>query len=194
MAELKYYERYSEEVGKALSGLETTDARGERISDEVAFLRWCSMTRDVHGNQRAVYFAGNGASASMSSHMAADSSKNGGLRAFAFNDAALLTAVSNDAAFEQSFAIPLERFGQAGDMLITISSSGNSPNVLAVIRKARDMEIGVVTLSGMEPDNRSRGAGDVNLYVPARTYGIVECCHQILLHCWLDQYMGITEW
>ena len=73
-----------------------------------------------------MFFVGNGASAMMASHMAADASKNGGFRAMAFNDQALMTAVSNDICYEQSFAMPLKRFANPGDMLVTISSSGNS--------------------------------------------------------------------
>jgi D-sedoheptulose 7-phosphate isomerase len=52
----------------------------------------------------------------------------------------------------------------------------------------------VVTFSGLKPDNACRTLGDINLYIPAKTYGIVECAHQILLHVWLDQSMGIREW
>ena len=52
----------------------------------------------------------------------------------------------------------------------------------------------VVTFSGLKPDNYSRRMGDINFYVPAKTYGIVECSHQVLLHAWLDKYMGVLEW
>ena len=52
----------------------------------------------------------------------------------------------------------------------------------------------VVTFSGLRPDNISRKLGDLNFYIPAKTYGIVECAHQVLLHLWLDQYMQIYEW
>ena len=192
--QFQYYERYSHEVTRALGGLVTTAESGEQIRGEVAFKRWCSMTRDVFGNNRTVYFVGNGASAAMASHMAADSSKNGELRAMAFNDSSLMTAVSNDISFEDCFAEPVKRFGLAVDLLITISSSGNSENIIRAIQAARPLGMGVVTLSGMREDNRSRLLGDVNFFVPAKTYGIVECCHQVLLHCWLDQFMGVSEW
>ena len=51
----------------------------------------------------------------------------------------------------------------------------------------------VVTFSGLKPDNKSRKKGDLNFYVPAKTYGIVECAHQVLLHAWLDKYMGLLS-
>jgi len=194
MQQQHYYERYSHEITGSLKNLQTTDETGRSIPTETAFRRWCAMTRDVFGNKRMIYFAGNGASAAMASHMAADCAKNGGLRAMAFNDLALMTAVSNDISYSACFSEPLKYFGLSGDLMVTISSSGNSENIIRAIEAGRSLEVGIVTLSGMEQDNSSRGLGDVNFYVPAQTYGIVECCHQILLHCWLDQFMGVAEW
>lgn len=190
----KYYQHYNGEISRSLCNLQTTGLDGCEIPDETAFLRWVSLTRDVEGNRRTVYFVGNGASCAMASHMAADTLKNGRLRAMAFNDPPLLTAVSNDMDFRECFAEPIRRFGLPGDLLTTISSSGNSPNIIRAIEVARQAGMSVVTLSGMNDQNQSRGLGDVNFYVPARTYGIIECAHQVLLHCWLDLYMGIEEW
>ena len=65
---------------------------------------------------------------------------------------------------------------------------------MRAIATARKMECKVITLSGLKPDNTSRKLGDVNFYVPARTYGIVECAHQALLHMMIDAFMGIEEW
>ena len=130
----------------------------------------------------------------MAGHMALDWLKAGELKALSFNDPAVLSAVANDTGYENVFSLPLSRLGRAGDLLITISSSGNSPNVLAAIPVARKKDMKVITFSGLKPDNRSRQMGDLNFYVPCRTYGVAECCHQILLHAWLDHYLGITEW
>ena len=77
-----------------------------------------------------MFLIGNGGSAGIASHMAADACKNGGLRALAFNDAALLTATANDLAFDEVFSLPLERHARKGDLLVTVSSSGNSPNIV----------------------------------------------------------------
>lgn len=189
-----YYQHYSREITRALDGLLTTQSRGGVLDSEDAFVRWLAMTRTVQETGCTLYFTGNGASAAMAGHMAADATKNGRVRAMAFNEVSLLTAVSNDIAFAECFAEPLRRFGQAGDLLVTISSSGNSKNILQAIAAARELGIGVITLSGMDATNHSRALGDLNFYVPARTYGIVECAHQVLLHCWLDRFMGIEAW
>ena len=127
----------------------------------------------------------------MASHFAADACKNGALSAMAFNDPALLTATANDVAFDQVFALPLKRLARAGDMLIAISSSGNSANIVLALETARSMSIRAVTLTGMSEDNRARGLGDLNFYVPSRRYGWVECAHQLMLHYWLDQYLNL---
>jgi D-sedoheptulose 7-phosphate isomerase len=149
------------------------------------------LTREVHDAGRALYFVGNGGSAMIASHMAADASKNGGLRGVAFNDAAFLTAISNDISFEEIFALPLKQLGQPGDLLMTISSSGNSPNIVRALETAERGGIHRVTLSGKMPTNRSRSLGDLNCYVPADRYGWVECAHQLVIHYWFDQYLNI---
>jgi len=112
----------------------------------------------------------------------------------AFSNSALLTAMGNDLGFEEAFAAPLSWYAQSGDLLVTISSSGNSANIIKTIETARSKGMSVVTLSGLKPDNKSRQLGDLNFYIPAKTYGIVECAHQVLLHLWLDKFMGVTEW
>jgi D-sedoheptulose 7-phosphate isomerase len=107
----------------------------------------------------------------------------------AFNDAAMLTATANDLAYDQVFSLPLQRLGRPGDLVIAISSSGNSPNIVRALETARQLDLGAVTVSGMRPDNRSRTLGQINLHVPLPRDGWVESAHQIVLHYWLDQYL-----
>ena len=156
----------------------------------VAASRVCHQARE---RENTIYFVGNGASATMASHMAADFSKNCGCRSMAFNDIAMMTAVSNDIHYEECFAVPLARFAKEDDILVTVSSSGNSQNVIKVIERAREMGLVVVTLSGMAADNRSRILGDLNFWVPADTYGLVEAGHQALLHCLLDTFLELHK-
>ncbi len=184
------YTSYINDLKQCLDATEATTTNGTSLPMEDALKAWCAMTDDLRCSGKTMYFVGNGASAMMAGHMAADASKNGGFRSLAFNDAALMTAVSNDICYEQCFAMPLKRFANPGDVLVTISSSGNSPNVVAAIQAARDLGLRVVTLSAMKPDNKSRQAGDLNFYVPAATYGLAEAGHQALLHCWLDVFMA----
>lgn len=183
-----FYSQYLKNLNHALENLMVTDGAGMALSGEDAFLRCCELCKTAQTSQRTIYFVGNGASATMASHMAADFSKNCGVRAMAFNDIALMTAVSNDIHYEECFAIPLERFAVAEDILVTVSSSGNSPNVIKVIERAREIGLCIITLSGMASNNRSRTMGDLNFWLPVATYGLVEAGHQVLLHCWLDTF------
>lgn len=186
-----YYRKYCEQVLVVLDKMRVSDLQGQKLDGESGLEQWCSYTKNLADKDNTIYFIGNGASAMMASHMAADGSKNAKFKALAFNDAAFLTAVSNDECYEQSFATPLARFARAEDMLISISSSGNSPNILKAIDVARKIGLLIITLSGMSEDNQSRKLGDLNFYVPATTYGITECSHQVILHCWLDRYMQL---
>ena len=135
---------------------------------------------------RKIIFIGNGASASIASHMSTDFWKNGGMRAIAFNDAALLTCLSNDCGYENVFGKSVEMFADEGDILVAISSSGKSENILNGVREARKRGAHVITLSGFGFDNPLCGVGDINFYVPDGTYGAVEILHLSICHCILD--------
>jgi len=168
-----------------------TNEKCEILSAEDGILLWCKLTKKLQEHNRTMFLIGNGASAMMASHMAADASKNGGFRAIAFNDPAFLTAVSNDICYEQSFAMPLKRFAMYDDVLVTISSSGNSPNIITAIKAAQELGLQIITLSGLQSNNKSRQLGLLNFYIPAKTYGLVEAAHQAVLHCWLDSFMDL---
>jgi D-sedoheptulose 7-phosphate isomerase len=187
-------ERWPDYLSAASAGLRdlvVTSGSGETLAAMEGFARWVAMTRAGRSRGQHIYLVGNGASAMMASHFAADACKNGGLSAMAFNDASLLTATANDVAFEEVFALPLSRLARPGDLLIAISSSGNSPNILRAIEAARSIPAEIVTLTGKGADNRARTCGDLNFYVPSARYGWVECAHQLILHYWLDQYLNL---
>jgi D-sedoheptulose 7-phosphate isomerase len=181
---------YIETIAEGLRRLAVTDREGSQLSPADALGRWVAMTHSMHERDGSLFIIGNGGSAGMASHMAADACKNGHLRALALNDAALITATSNDLSYDQVFSLPLERLARKGDLLVTISSSGNSANIVRALETCRPMGLDAVTLSGQRADNRSRGLGDLNFYVPLRRYGWAESAHQILLHYWFDQYLN----
>jgi len=187
---MEVWAQYLDTVSAGLRNLAVTDKRGAAVEPEAAFQRWLEITRELQVASGSMYIVGNGASAAMASHVAADACKNGELRAQAFTDHSLLTATGNDLAFDQIFALPLARFARSGDLLITISSSGRSPNVVRALECARSMSLRIVTLSGRDADNPSRGYGDLNFYIPHQRYGWVECAHLVILHYWLDQFMN----
>lgn len=137
-----------------------------------------------------VILIGNGGSAAIASHQAVDLWKNGGIRAIAFNDASLLTCVSNDYGYEYVFEKPIDMFAEASDILIAISSSGRSPNILRAVDMAKSKGLTIVTLSGFKPDNPLRQSGHLNFYVPSGSYGFVEISHLTLCHYVCDRVMA----
>ena len=82
-------------------------------------------------------------------------------------------------------------FADSGDVLVAISSSGRSENILRGARKAREKDCRVLTMSGFDPDNPLRRLGDLNFYVPSKSYGHVEITHLSLSHCMLDTIMSV---
>src|SRR5262245_61417137 len=103
---------------------------------------------------------GKGGSASIASHLPIDFSKNGGLRSLAFNDSSALTCLGNDLGYENVFAKQLDFHSRPGDLVIAISSSGRSRNILAAVATARARDCGIVTFSGFNEDNALRRTGD----------------------------------
>jgi len=186
---MESWDDYVAAIGTGLARLAVTDKRGQAVPASEGFARWVDMTHGVQARGQHIYLIGNGASAAMASHFAADACKNGGLRAQAFGDAALLTCTGNDLAFDQVFALPLARFAREGDLLIAISSSGASPNIVRALGQAQEMGLQIVTVSGRNADNPSRASGDLNFYMPSRRYGWIESGHHVVLHYWLDQYL-----
>ena len=186
----KDFSAYAGEIGRVLRAVEVTDAAGKTIDPDEAVSRCVSLARATHERGNKLMFIGNGGSAGIASHVAIDYAKNGNLRALAFNDPAALTCLANDLGYENVFAKQVEMHGRPGDLLVAISSSGRSPNILAAAAEARRVGCGIVTLSGFAPDNPLRRAGEVNFYLKSSVYGFVEIGHLAIVHSILDIAMG----
>lgn len=177
---------YFDTFAALLQDAAASDAKGGAMPMADAFGRIASRAKDAHAAGHKLMFIGNGGSAGIASHMAIDYSKNGGLRSLAFNDGAALTCLGNDLGYDQVFAKQVEMHGRPGDVLIAISSSGRSANILNAVSAARAGGIFVATLSGFDADNPLRRMGDVNLYLASHEYGFVEIGHAALCHAVLD--------
>lgn len=163
-----------------------TDKAGKNLGLQSGFEKAINLITACGKHGGKLMFIGNGASASISSHMAIDFWKHSGIRATAFNDSSLLTCISNDYGYEQVFAKPVEMFADKGDILIAISSSGKSVNVLHAVKAARSRSGRVITLTGFLANNPLRKSGEINFYVPFPAYGQVEVMHHSICHCMLD--------
>lgn len=160
-----------------------------RDIDETALGEAVALARQAKRDRKTVFFIGNGGSAAIASHMAADWLKNGGMRALCFNDGALLTCLANDLGYDRVFCSPLARMANPGDLLFAISSSGQSKSITYAASIAADYAMHTVTLSGFAVDNPLRGMGDINFHVASDEYGVVEVTHHAICHAILDQVM-----
>jgi len=181
---------YFETLARLPLAAEVTDARGNAVPLHAFFSAAVARMRAVHAAGNKIMFVGNGGSAAIASHMANDFSKNGGMRACCFADGAALTCLGNDFGYEFVFAKQIEMHARKGDLLVAISSSGNSKNILFAADAARNTGSGIFTFSGFSPDNKLRRLGDYNIYVPAQEYGFVEVTHEALCHAVLDIACG----
>jgi len=151
------------------------------------------MIRAKHAGGKVI-LAGNGASASISSHLATDFSKQAGIQAMAFNDANLITALGNDYGYEKWISKALELYGEKGDILILISSSGKSPNVVDAARTAKALGLSVVAFTGFDQFNPLGEIAEHHFWVDSRAYNIVECVHMIWLTGVCDLIIGDSEY
>ena len=151
------------------------------------------MILSVGANSRKVMLTGNGGSAAIASHMHNDLCKAVGVRALVFSEQPLMTALANDHGYECVFERPVQLWAEPGDLLITVSSSGKSQNILRAVKASSDMRCQIVTLSGFRPDNPLRQMGDINFYVGSDIYGYVETAHAALAHFITDRAASIMK-
>lgn len=143
---------------------------------------------------KKVIFIGNGGSAAMASHCAVDFTKNAGIRCINFNEADLITCFANDFGYNDVFAKTIEHYADPGDVVVLISSSGRSPNILAAADYARSRGYTLVTFSGFSTDNPLYAKGDIRFCVPSRAYNIIEMTHHIWLLAVCDLIIGKAEY
>lgn len=145
------------------------------IISKLLFFR--DLCLEVQKQKKKLIFVGNGASASMSSQAATYYTQHGKVRAIAFNDHNLITGYGNDYGYENWVSQALEAYADPEDVVVLISSSGSSPNIVNAARYAQSKGLKCVTFSGFSADNPLRKLGDLNLWLDSREYNVVECTH-----------------
>ncbi|WP_417494740.1 D-sedoheptulose-7-phosphate isomerase [Maricaulis sp.] len=164
----------------------------EQVYDKLLeFHKLCLSVRERGGK---LMFAGNGASASISSHGAVDFTKQGRVRAVDFNEPNLITCFSNDFGYENWIAKAVEFYSDPKDVLVLISVSGKSPNAVKAAEYAKSKGIPVVAFTGSGADNPLRGMADIDFWVESRAYNIVECIHMGWLMAVVDMLVGRAEY
>lgn len=156
---------------------------------EEAIQRLVDLFSEMKENGKQVFFIGNGGSAAIANHMTADFMKNGGMKTYSLYDNSVTTCMGNDYGYEYIFSRPLEFLGNEGDLLVAVSSSGNSQNIVNAIQAAQKKRMKIITLSGFQKENRIIGMGMYNIHVPVSHYGMVESIHNLILQQIVDVIM-----
>lgn len=182
-----FLDAYADQVAKALASIDR-----EKLASA------CGTLGAAYARGGIVYVCGNGGSAAISNHFHCDHLK--GVQ----TDTALkprvvslsstvetLTAIANDISYDEVFAYQLRTMAQPGDVLITVSSSGDSENVVRACTWARENDVSVISFTGFA-GGRTAALADVNLHVDGDNYGVVEDAHQSIMHV-LAQYLRLEH-
>ena len=164
----------------------------EKASEDLIKLK--DLIKNINKNNGKVILFGNGWSAAIASHVAVDLVKNASIKSDTYNEYDLITCLSNDYGFDRWMEKAIEYYCTSNDLVILISSSGNSANVINAGKKCKDMNIKLATFSGFDINNNLKQLGDLNFWVDSKAYNIVEMTHQIWLLGVVDAIIGSAEY
>tara|TARA_A100001015_G_scaffold269040_1_gene320409 strand:+ start:52 stop:582 length:531 start_codon:yes stop_codon:yes gene_type:complete len=145
-----------------------------KISELVKFLK-------KRKKNSTIFIAGNGASASIASHVATDLSKSAGFRSITFNESNLITCLSNDYKYENWIKEAIKIYSKKNDIVILVSSSGMSKNIIEAAKYCKTKKIPLISLSGFSKKNILNKYGKFKFHVNSKNYNVVETCHLIIL-------------
>ena len=186
MNEKKFIFKYLEDTAKLISPDIETISKLEKIK---------KLFLSVKKNQKKLIIIGNGGSAGIASHFSVDMTKNGKIRCINFNESSLITCLTNDFSYDKVFSKAIDYYGDKGDILIAISSSGTSPNILNACNQAKIKKFSkIITFSGFPKKSKLKKIGDVNLLVNSQSYNFIENVHQIWLLLLVDLIIGKTQY
>ena len=182
--------QYIKELIQRLDDTEIWKGTGQLCKDYDEGIRFLTDTfLSYKKDTTRVFFIGNGGSAAIASHMTADFMKNGGMNTYRLYDSSVLTCMGNDYGYASVFSRPMEFLVNERDLVVAVSSSGNSPNIVSAIETAKKKKAMVMTFTGFKRDNRAKQMGDINVYVPCEKYGLVESIHNLILQQIVDMIM-----
>ena len=160
---------------------------GDPISQFDGINAALALLNDLIRTKKSLYVIGNGGSAAVASHIVNDFCNGANLKAITFNEPSLLTCYGNDYGYEYVFSKRIENLAEPGDLLIAVSSSGNSENIIRAVSSMHSRNGNVFTLSGFSNSNSLRTMGDLNCWVDSHSYGHVEIAHLFILHYLADR-------
>ena len=181
-------DNYLQNLFEVLQKTEIRIQNAEDVSNiETGISKLVDIFLRIKNDNKSIVFIGNGGSAAIAIHMTSDFLKNGGMKTISFYNPATLTCLGNDYSYEDVFSKQVENILREGDMLIAISSSGMSANIVKAIKAAHDKKVKVMSFTGFDESNICRSNADISLYVPSHKYGIVESIHNLILQEIVDR-------
>ena len=170
------------------------EQRGEPLSLAAGLAALSDLWYGLRASGGRVFWIGNGGSAAVASHLSQDLLNKGGVSSMTLNDPALITCMANDYGYRAVFARPLSTLAQQGDVLVALSSSGMSDNIVDAAVAALERGLQVVALSAFSADNRLRKLNaTLSFHVPTSNFGHAELGHAALLHTALDCLQDLVE-
>ncbi|MFC1516299.1 SIS domain-containing protein [Thermodesulfobacteriota bacterium] len=177
---------YVNQLYELLLSTTVTDITGSEMALDEGADRAVDLILDAHITGNKAMVIGNGGSAAIASHLHNDLCKAVGVKSLVFHEQPLLTALANDHGYSCVFERPINMWAEENDLLVAISSSGGSENILCGTKAAIEKGCQIITLSGFKPDNPLRTSGSLNFYVASQSYGFVEVAHSALAHLFTD--------
>ncbi len=170
-----YFKKYFSKLHKCISNKEN-----------IKLIKQSALNLKSLGRNKIIIF-GNGGSAAIASHFTTDVLKNTNLKCLNLSDTSLITCLANDYGYKNVNSKFLELYGNKGDILIAISSSGKSLNIINSVKTAKKIGFSkIITLSGFKKNNKLKQCGDFNFWIDSSNYNIIENSHQVLLLTLID--------
>jgi len=174
-----FFKEYTDSIFNLLKEVDT-----ESINASV------ELIQKVQKNNKKIYIVGNGGSASIASHTSVDFAKVARVPSSTFNNANLITCFSNDYGYENWVTEAIKAYCNKDDLLILISSSGTSKNIINAAKYCQNNNIDLITLSGFNKDNSLTKCGKVNFHVNSEEYNFIEMTHHIILVSLVDIFVN----
>ena len=157
-----------------------------QLKNKNKIFNFIKLCKQIKKNKKKIVIVGNGGSAAIASHFSVDMTKVGGIRCINFNESDLLTCFSNDYGYENWVVNALKFYADRGDMVILISSSGKSKNIIKAAKYTKNTGLKLITFSGFSKNNSINKIGHINFHVHSKNYNHIENIHQFLLLTTVD--------
>ena len=165
----------------------------EEIVDKIVKVK--DILIDAKKKNKKIMIFGNGGSAAIASHVSVDLTKNAKIRCTNYNESDLITCFSNDYGYERWIEKAIDFYADQDDVLILISSSGKSKNMINACKAAKNKKLSkVITFTGHQKDNPLSRLGDINFWINSKAYNFVENTHQVWLLTIVDLIIGKREY